>query len=153
MRKLGIALSFLAAFGLNLVGWAVPAFAEQAGPINELLCNRLPNLGNLVGTGSSVTTLVKAAATNQIIIVCGWHVTESGSTSGTFQLEYGTQTTNPCDTGTTILTPAFSVSSTAPATDHIDYASLSTPAGNQLCVVTTGAATSTLQVGVWLAQF
>lgn len=151
MRKLGIVLSLLAA--LNLLGWAMPAFAEPVGPINEILCNSITNPGNLTGTGSAVTTKLISAAGSKIIVICGWHVTESGTTAGTFQLEYGTQTTNPCDTGTTVLTPAFSVSSTAPATDHIDFAVLSTPVNNQLCVITTGAASSTLQVGIWFAQF
>jgi hypothetical protein len=123
------------------------------GPANAILCSQISN-NNLTGTGSTVTTSLVAGVAGQTIVICGWHVTQSGTTAGTFQLEYGTQG-GPC-TSPTVLTPAFSVSSTAPATDHIDYASLSVPKSsatqlNQLCLVTTGAATSTLQIGIWFA--
>ena len=154
MHKQASYLTLLAL--LALLCWAVlpdgPTQA-QVGPPNNIQCNQLSNL-NLTGTGSSVTTSVVAGVAGQTIVICGWHVTESGTTAGTFQLEYGTQG-GPC-TSPTVMSPGFSVSSTAPATDHIDYASLSVPrstAGqlNQLCVVTTGAATSTLQIGIWFA--
>ena len=154
MRKWTRYLSSLAL--LALLCWVVlpdrPTQA-QVGPSNQILCNKLAS-ATLTGTGSTVTTSLMSGLTGQTIVICGWHVTQSGTTAGTFQLEYGTQG-GPC-TSPTVLTPAFSVSSTAPATDHIDYASLSVPKSsatqlNQLCLVTTGAATSTLQIGIWFA--
>jgi hypothetical protein len=148
MRRLGLVLSILAALGLGPWAW-IPGHA-QVGPPNTIQCNQLTNT-TLTGTGSPVTTSVLAGSASKIIVICGWHVTESGTTAGTFQLEYGTQG-GPCTSPTTI-TPGYSVSSTAPATDHIDYASLSIPSGAQLCVITTGASTSTLQIGIWVAQF
>jgi hypothetical protein len=131
---------------------AAPAFAQGTivGPGNIITCTQMVSV-TLTGTGSSVTTSLLNGATGKIVAVCGWHVTESGTTAGTFQLEYGTQG-GPCSSPTT-MTPGFSVSSTAPATDHIDFASMSTPASAQLCVVTTGASTSTLQIGVYVSQY
>jgi len=151
MRKWTRYLSSLAL--LALLCWVVlpdrPTQA-QVGPSNQILCNKLAS-ATLTGTGSTVTTSLMSGLTGQTIVICGWHVTESGTTSGTFQLISGTQG-GPCGTPT-VITPGFSVSSTAPATDHVDYASLSLPMSSQLCVVTTGAATSTLQIGIWAAQF
>jgi hypothetical protein len=123
------------------------------GPGNAILCSQITN-NNLTGTGATVTTSLVNGVAGQTIVICGWHVTQSGTTAGTFQLVYGTQG-GPC-TSPTVMTPAFSVTSTAPATDHVELASLSVPKSqsgqlNQLCLVTTGAATSTLQVGIWFA--
>jgi hypothetical protein len=116
------------------------------GPGNAILCNQLSQASPVTAT----TTSLMAGVAGKVIVICGWHVTSNQSAVTTFQFEYGTQG-GPCTTPTTI-TPAYSVTSTAPATDHVDYASLSIPAGAQLCVVTTGA-TVGMQVGVWTAQF
>jgi len=121
----------------------------QVGPINPILCNQIAQQ-TLTGTAGTVTTSLATANASLRFNICGWHVTESGTTAGTFQLEFGTQG-GPCTTPTT-MTPGFSVSSTAPSADHTNYASISTPIGVQLCVVTTGAASSTLQIMVYFSQ-
>ena len=149
MRKLGLVLSLIAMLGLG-----PPAALGQGGligPGNAVLCNQLSQ----AGISSATTTLLLTGVLGKTIVICGWHVTSNQSTVSTFQLQYGTGAT--CGTGTINLTPAFSVTSTAPATDHTDFAVLSMPmltAGTpwNLCVVTTGT-TVGLQVGVWTAQF
>lgn len=149
MKKLGVSLGLLAVLGMGLLAHA----QTPIGPSNTILCNQMASTVQ-TGTGSNVTTSIINGVAGKIVVICGWHVTESGTTAGTFQLAYGTQG-GPCGAplGPVNLTPAFSVSSTAPATDHVDWASLSIPSGAQLCVVTGGAATSTMQIGVWTAQF
>jgi hypothetical protein len=99
---------------------------------------------------AATTSLVQGVA-GKFVFVCGWHVTstQTGGTN-TFQLVYGTQG-GPCGSPTP-LTPAFNISNTAPSSDHIDYASIQTGLGAQLCVVTTGTTVGTA-VGVWYAQF
>jgi hypothetical protein len=92
----------------------------------------------LIGPGSvgSPTTpaQVNRNAGNSIQI-CGY-VLNLGATS-TAGFEYGTQTTTPCDTGTTAITPAWSLQGVV--ADNADYfRGLGAPAGTTLCVVTTG---------------
>jgi hypothetical protein len=145
MRKLRLSLALLAALSLSLWAWVAPTDA-QTGPPNLIQCNTLAQASPVTAT----TTGLFNGVAGKIIAICGWHVTSSQSSPTTFQLEYGTQG-GPCTTPVTI-TPAYNVTSTAPATDHVDYASLSIPSGAQLCVVTTGA-TVGMQVGVWISQF
>jgi hypothetical protein len=94
-------------------------------------------------------SLVSGVA-NQRIYICGWHVTSSQTTSTTFQFVAGTQG-GPCGTPTN-LTPAFSVTSNAPSADHIDYVTMQTAPGQQLCVVTTGT-TVAQAILVYYVQF
>jgi hypothetical protein len=149
MKNLRRLFPSLVGLGL-LLGLCAPALAQgQLGPANQIICNQLAQ-ATLTGTGANVTTALVSAISGQSINICGWHVTESGTTQGTFQLEYGTQG-GPCTTPTT-MTPGFAVNNTAPATDHTDFSVLSTPRGVQLCVVTSGASTSTLEIGIWYSQ-
>src|SRR6266446_1813968 len=141
MRKLGLALSFLASLGLSLWAWVpIPTHAQGVGPATVIYCNKTATL-----TGVAVITQVVAAIAGQAISICGWHVT--ASVAGTFQLFYGTGAN--CVTGNTALTPAFNVSAQAPSADHTDYAHIGVPAGNALCV--TPSAT-TVQVLVYYSQ-
>lgn len=147
MRKLGVALWFLLAL------WAAPALADNTvGPSNQVICNKWTQ----ITTSSATTTSLIAAVTTggfqnlgQTIYICGWHVTTSSATAGSFQLEYGTQG-GPCTTPT-VVTPAFSVSTTAPSADHISIATIVTPPGVQLCALTS--ATTSIQIEIWYSQF
>lgn len=130
---------------LSLIAGAL-AQPSQVGPPNAIVCNQWAS----ASPASATTTSVKAGVAGQKIFICGWHVTSTQSGSTTFQLEYGTQG-GPCTSPTTI-TPAFSVTSTAPSGDHQSFASIDIPAGAQLCVVTTGA-TVAQAIVVFLAQF
>jgi hypothetical protein len=147
VRGWGLGLALCLALGPSALSQPAPV-----GPPNAIICN----LGAQATVATATTTSLVAAKTGgvggvgQSIYICGWHVTSTQSTSTTFQLEYGTQG-GPCGTPTAI-TPAFSVTSTAPSADHIDYATLIAPAGTQLCVVTTGT-TVGQAILVYYAQF
>lgn len=98
---------------------------------------------------STTAAAVVALSSGKITYVCGFSATIQGSatTVGTLQFEYGTQTTNPCDTGTTTLTSAFQGNITAnvptlvtsPGGGSTQFATI---ASNQLCAVATGTTIS-----------
>jgi hypothetical protein len=142
MRKLGATLHLL--FWLACVA---PAFAENTvGPGQQVLCNQVA----FVTVSSATITSLVAGVAGKAIFSCGWHVTSNQATSTTFQFEYGTQG-GPC-TSPTAVTPAFSITSTAPSADHISLATYQIPIGAQLCVVTTGAAVGQA-IAVYYSQF
>ncbi len=144
MRKLGLALSFLASLGLSLWAWTFPIHAQGApvGPTNTILCNKIATLT----AGPSTITQVVAAVAGQSISLCGWHVTNTAAT-GTFSISYGTGAN--CGTGTTVVIPVMSVTSTAPSGDHTQFATFSAPTANALCI--TPAAT--VSAVIYYAQF
>ena len=139
---------WLLALGLALYAPIPSAFAQGTvvGPGNLILCVA----GAQATVVSATTTSLVTGVAGKIITICGWHVTSTQAASSTFQFIYGTQG-GPCGTPTT-LTPAFSVTSTAPSADHIDYATLQVPIGQQLCVVTTGS-TVGQAIQVYYSQF
>jgi len=146
----GVALAWLA---------LSPAGKAQVGPPNQILCNNLAQASPTAVTsqvlssiGASGSQPVLRGVAGRTIYICGWHVTATAGTASTFQLVAGTDsaTTPGCGGTQTIITPAYTVLNTAPATDHIEFASISLTPGQQLCVTTTGTA---LQVGVWFSQF
>jgi hypothetical protein len=139
MRKLGAA---------TLAAWlasAAPVYAQAVGPTNTILCNKTASASPATAT---TTSLIAGVAGHQYQI-CGWHVTSNQSGVSTFQLEHGTQG-GPCSSPA-VDTPAFTVTSTAPSADHVEYASWSIPTGAQLCVVTTGG-TVGMQVMIFYAD-
>ena len=140
---------WLLALGLALYAPIPSAFAQGTvvGPGNLILCVA----GAQATIATATTTSLINGVAGKVITICGWHVTSSQSASSTFQFIYGTQG-GPCGGSPVNLTPAFSVTSTAPSADHIDYATLQVPAGQQLCVVTVG---STIAQGVlvYYSQF
>jgi len=140
MRSLKLFLTTLLALTLLCAG---PAKPEVIGTQNQVFCNQL------VFQSASVASLqtILAGQVGKTIFVCGWHVTAT-TTGGTFQLSQGTGTN--CVTTNTNLTPAYSVSSSAPATDHISAASISIPAGNNLCITSSN---TNLQIGIWIGQY
>ncbi len=128
---------------------ATPAYGQggpTVGPTNAPLCNKIATAAPV----SATTTALISGVANQIINLCGWHVTSNQSSVTTFQIEYGTQG-GPCSSPTTI-TPAFSVTSTAPSGDHQQLAVYTVPAGAQVCVVTTGT-TVGQQIILYYSQF
>ncbi len=143
MRKFGLALSFLASLGLSLWAWTLPIHA-QIGPGNQVMCNQL--VFQTASTASLATIL--AGVAGKTTFICGWHVTNSAGTVSTFQLSSGTGTN--CATTNTNITPAFNVTSSAPSTDHVEFAMLSLVPGNNLCIISSG---TTLQPAIWVGQF
>lgn len=118
------------------------ALAENTvGPTNNIICNKQ---GQLTGTGA--TAQIVAGVAGQSIFICGWHVTNTAA-SGTFQFSFGTGST--CTSGTNV-TPAFTVSNTAPSADHITAAWTNGAAGQTLCV---NATITTVVVMVFYSQF
>lgn len=145
LTAIGLALGLLLA-PLTMMG--------QVGPPNQIQCNRTAQLNVAGATASGVLTLDGNSGSQQVLVgslgqrinICGWHFTnQTSATQGTFQFVAGLSSgTTPGCTGTqVILTPAIGVTSTAPSSDHIDYASMSLAQGLQLCVTTTGAVTIT----------
>jgi hypothetical protein len=145
MRRLGLILSLLAALGLGPWAW-IPGHA-QVGPANNILCNKVA----YASPSTITTTSLIAAVTGQVIVICGWHVTSSVTTDNSFSIIRGTQVTNPCDTGAVTLVGALHLINSAPSVDHIEFASISTPVSQQVCVTTTAA--TALQIVLWYAQF
>ena len=113
------------------------------GPGGLILCPQLATLA----VGPSTITQIVAAVTGKAISICGWHITNTGAT-GTFSLSYGTGAN--CGTGTTAVVPPQNVTSTAPATDHIDYAFFTTPVSQALCITPSVA---TIAAVVYFNQF
>src|SRR5215467_9995537 len=106
-----LALAIWAAL-FSLAIWEPPLKA-QVGPPNQILCN---NTATFTGTGAAAA--VATAPASQRLYLCGWHITNTAAT-GTFQITYGTGSN--CGTNTVNVTPAMSVTSTAPSADHIEF--------------------------------
>lgn len=135
---------YLLALALGFAFCASAHAENSVGPSNLIMCNKTAS----AAPASATTTAVISGVAGQQINICGWEVTSAQSTPTTFQFEYGTQG-GPCSSPTT-LTPALNITSNAPSVDRQQYASISLPAGAQLCVVTTGATVNQALV-VWYA--
>lgn len=101
---------------------------------------------SLTSTTAQELVVVSGSTT---IYVCGFSATIQGSatTVGTLQFEYGTKTTNGCDTGTTTLTDTFQGNITASIPTLITsagggFTQFKSAASNELCAVATGTTIS-----------
>jgi hypothetical protein len=139
MRKIFLAL----ALALSALIPSAQAQGPIVGPGNLLICPRLATLA----VGPSTITQIVPAVTGQSISICGWHITNTGTT-GTFSLSSGTGSN--CGTGTNLFIPPQNVTSTAPATDHIDYAIFTLPISTALCITPSVA---TIAAVVYYNQF
>lgn len=117
-------------FTLAMLGTA-PAKADPVFQSSTYACTHSAQYAGTAGTSK----LVSGTAT-QGIYVCGFAVT--ASVASTFQLEYGTGSN--CGTGTTTITPAFSLPANGSLVDHQTYYAgiPAVPPGNDLCVVIGG---------------
>lgn len=140
MRSFKLFLTLFLALTLLCAG---PARPEVIGTPNQAACNQLVFQSASVAT---IATILSGVA-GKIIYICGWDVTASAA-GGTFQLSSGTGTN--CATTNTNITPPYNVTSTAPATDHADFASLSLAVGNNLCIISSS---TNLQIGIWVGQY
>jgi hypothetical protein len=154
MRTTRLALGSLAVVASLLVGPSALSQGPMVGPGAILVCannaSSPPGIPAMATVVTATTTALISGVAGQRIFICGWHVTSTQSASTTFQFVYGTQG-GPCGSPVA-LTPAFSVTSTAPSADHSDYATMQTAAGAQLCVVSTGA-TIAQAIEVYYSQF
>jgi hypothetical protein len=102
---------------------------------------------------TATTTLLIPAVAGKADFVCGYQTTVSSATTpSTIQFEYGTQTTNPCDTGTTTITPILNAGTVGVLTFQqvVGFAEttiMSTPASQQFCLVSTVGTTPS--IGIW----
>ncbi len=129
-------LRFCVALLLSLTLASAAQADNVVGPSNAILCNK-------------IAILVIGAITSQTIFICGWNVTNT-TTSASVAFTSGTQTTNPCDTGTKKLSPTFSVSSTSPSQDHTLNAGTSSSLSQAVCATSSAATVSVL---LWYSQF
>ena len=116
----------------------LPSLNSDGGALSHvtnLPTSSIPTASVPIAVSTAGTVQLVAAVSGKAIYVTDWDVVAGGT--GTFQLEYGTGTN--CATGTTTLTGAY------PAAAQFGRAGvghLFIPAGNALCIVTTGAAGS-----------
>lgn len=136
MKRLLLALIFCC--------FAAGARAENTiGPSNLIICNKIATLA----VGPSSITQIIAGVAGQAIHICGWDASNTGAT-GTFSFQYGTGVN--CASGTTTLIPALNITSTAPAVDRQQYATMDIPIANAVCVTPSVA---TIAVVLWYSQF
>lgn len=148
------ALSIVAFFAFMwLVGDAVrregvftPAEAQANGP--TYVCNS----SVIYDTTTNGSTLLVASAGTSRIFICGY-VFGTGSTATNVKLTYGTTVTNPCDTGTKSLTPAWELAANQTVADHGEAfnSGLIVPAGNNACINTSAG--NAVQAIVYYTQF
>jgi hypothetical protein len=139
-------------FGILLLAAFLGVFAPkdevraQVGPPNQVLCNNVPQQPVAdVTTGTTVKLITEVVGKTPF--VCGWHVTATAAS--TFKFSYGTGAN--CVTGNVQFTPTFNVSTNAPSQDHIEFADISVPIGNAVCVTVAG--TGPAQVMLWFGLY
>jgi|SRR5580704_3207485 hypothetical protein len=101
--------------------------------VTNLPTSSIPTASVAIAVSTAGTVQLVAAVLGKAIYVTDWDAVTGGT--GTFQLEYGTSTN--CAAG------AMALTGTYPATAQFGRAGvghLFIPAGNALCIVTTGAA-------------
>ena len=139
-----VALAIIVGFvALLLFVGAPKAQGPIVGPGQPILCVSAAPFA----VGPTTLTTIVAGVAGKAINVCGWHITNTGTT-GTFAFSTGTGVN--CVTSPTQIVPPQNVTSTAPITDHIDYAFLTIPGGQSLCILPSVA---TIAAIVYYNQF
>jgi hypothetical protein len=129
----------------------VPSARAQQGtaPNPDLLtaCNQAVTYD----ASTNGATLLVASSGTARIYVCGWNFWAAGTVN--VDLVYGTQVTNPCDTGATKITPAFQFTAQTGEIDHppVYQGIKPVPNGDQLCINTSAGVA--VQAVVYFAQF
>jgi hypothetical protein len=127
-------MRFLFMLALLLLA-ATPAFAGGCDDMGTV-----PQSMPLNITTATTTKIVSALAGHPTF-VCSISGTVTG-TSPTFKLEYGTQTSTPCDTGTTALSGTIAPTAGTPFNLGYGRDLVIAPPGQQLCIVTGGTSPS-----------
>lgn len=128
MKKL---LALLASLAL-----AFPAQAQIVG--TTLPCNQ-----SWQGSQGAAGPNKIATSSNRVITWCGW-VVNAGAAAGTAQLTQGTGTN--CGTGTSIITPAYSLGVNGVLVDHNAFGVFSLSNNSDLCLTTTGTGPMQIEV-------
>jgi hypothetical protein len=132
-------------YALLVVLFATPAKAQPTiiGPAQTAICNQV----QFMAVGPTTITTVVPGVAGKSIFVCGWHITNTGTT-GTFSISVGSGAN--CGGSPTTIIPAVNVTSTAPSADHIEYAWTQVPAGQSVCITPSVA---TISAVMWFSQF
>jgi hypothetical protein len=122
--------------GLALIGLMLGATIAQA-QLQPDACNIGYSAIQVakIAISTATTTEIVAAVAGKAVYVCGIQL-QNGASS-TAQFTYGTKASTACDTGSTALSGVLLASTNttiAPGSRTV----LSTPAGNELCIVSTG---------------
>lgn len=97
-----------------------------------------PALAISVSTATTTAVSLASAVAGRAAHVRAYSLVAAGTT--TVQFVYGTQVTNPCDTGQTALSGAMSMAANGSLSVGNGGADLITaPVGKQLCLVQTGS--------------
>lgn len=147
MKRFIDSVIWLVLIALLTWGWWPTDDAEaQVGPPNQVLCNGVPlqPVADIV-TGTSAKLVPEV--TGKIPFICGWHVTAVAAS--TFKFSYGTGAN--CATGNVQFTPTFNVSANAPSSDHVEFAHISVPVSQGVCVTVGG--TGPVQAYLWFGQY
>ena len=123
-----------------------PAFGQVIGPPNQVQCNQFVGFA----TGSTGPTRLLSGVLGKNIFICGWHITNTGS-SGTWALVSGTGTN--CGSTTTTLIQPQSITSNAPASDHIDFAQLAITTTSTAIDMCVSPSVNTIAGGFWIGQY
>jgi hypothetical protein len=110
--------------------WSSGAVGQTAGP-PTLYCNK----SFVVSAGATAITQIVAPVAGQSLHLCGYDL-NTGAAAGTFQLSIGTGSN--CGTGTTSVTPAFSLGVNGVLVSRPGGVWYSSPVGSALCYTITG---------------
>jgi|SRR5579862_2855787 len=107
----------------------------RADPVYQSQTYACTHAAQTAGTAGTIQLVASSGSIAQIY-VCGWDVVATAA--ATWQLEYGTGAT--CGSGTTTITPAFSLAANGIFIEpHFYYDGIpAVPNGNNLCVVIGG---------------
>lgn len=122
MKKLAMVVGALLALTCS-------AMAQGVGP-PVVSCNKSYSLA---AGATSINAIVPAAG--RTISWCGWTVV-GGAAAATIQLSYGTGVN--CNTGNNVITPAVAIPINAVLMDHQNWAFVSLPQSNDLCLQIIG---------------
>lgn len=127
-----------ALWGVGATGSAAPANAQLAGAVssgNQVGIVQADNQA-IINMSTATTTQIVALTSSQNIYVGAWNVVAAGT--GTIKLVYGTGSN--CGTGTTDLTPAYSLVAQAGLAQGTGLGVIyKVPASQALCVTTSAA--------------
>lgn len=119
----------------NLIGSTLTA----AVTVDPCQSSAVAKSSAVINISSATTTSLVAASGSTVIYVCGFSMSMVGAIES-LKFVYGTQVTNPCDTGQTALTGAFADGTASDIAWSYGPGStiFKTIASQQLCAVTTG---------------
>jgi len=147
MKLTRLALGLLALVPFMAVGPSALSQGPVVGPGNIILCTQVANMA----VGPTAITQVIAAVSGASIHMCGWHVTNTGA-SGTFSISQGSGSN--CGTGTAVVVTTQNVTSTAPSSDHQQYAYKSlTPVSGVAQALCVTPSVATIAATIFYAQF